>query len=152
LKPPIKDSDIGWVGEMVTLEARNGEWWLGTGKGIYRFAPQEFKHLRSAKPIAIYDVKKGLTANQVFRLFEDSHGDIWVSAILPNGLGRWDRATETLHDLTTSAGLPSGRDDLARCFGEDRYGNVWVGFSSALARYKDGNFTVFRQEDGLPAG
>lgn len=152
LKPRIEDQDIGWVGEMVTLEARNGEWWLGTGKGIYRFAPQEFRHLRFAKPIAIYDVSKGLTANQVFRLFEDSRGDIWVSAILPNGLARWDRVTETLHDLTNSTGLPSAKDDLARSFGEDRYGNVWVGFSTAVARYKDGSFTVFRREDGLPTG
>lgn len=152
LKPNLKDSYMGWVGEMVTLQARNGEWWLGTGKGIYRFAPQEFKDLRSAKPIAIYDVNKGLTANQVFRLFEDSRGDIWVSAILPNGLARWDRATETLHDLTNSPGLPSAKEDLVRSFGEDRFGNVWVGFSTAVARYQNGSFTVFTRDDGLPPG
>jgi len=151
-KPNLKDSYLGWVGEMVTLQAHNGEWWLGTGNGIYRFAPQEFKNLRSAKPLDIYDVRKGLTANQVFRLFEDSRGDIWVSAILPNGLARWDRATETLHDLTNSPGLPAAKEDLARSFGEDRYGDVWVGFSTALARYQNGSFTVFKSEDGLPAG
>ena len=37
----------GWVGEMVTLQARNGEWWLGTGAGIYRFpASDDFAQLK----------------------------------------------------------------------------------------------------------
>jgi ligand-binding sensor domain-containing protein len=38
LKPDVLTNDqLGWVGEMVTLQARNGEWWFGTGAGLYRF-------------------------------------------------------------------------------------------------------------------
>ena len=46
-------------------------------------------------PLAVYTTRDGLTAQQVFRLFEDSRGNIWISVIHPsaNGLGRWDPRT-----------------------------------------------------------
>jgi len=154
LKPNlIKETQLGWVGEMVTLQARNGEWWLGTGQGVYRFpASDNFATLKRARPLAVYTIKEGLTASQVFRLFEDSRGGIWASAILPNGFARWDRDGGTWHDFSNAPGLPSPKDDLARSFGEDRDGNVWVGFNTGAARYGDGGFTFFNTTDGLPPG
>ena len=149
----IGDTRIGWVGEMLTLQARNGEWWVGTGEGIYRFpATDDFGLLKRVRPLAVYTTRDGLTAPQVFRLFEDSRGDVWVSAIQPHGLARWERAGETWRDLTNAPGLPPPKDDLARSFGEDRDGNVWVGFSSGAARYRDGRFAFFDADDGLPPG
>lgn len=154
LEPDALGSDqLGWVGNMVTLQARNGEWWLGTGIGVYRFpATDDFASLKRARPLAVYTTKDGLTGPQVFRLFEDSRGDIWVSAIQPNGWARWQRAGETWHDLTNAPELPRPKDDLARSFGEDRDGNVWVGFSSGVARYRQGRFAFFDADDGLPPG
>ncbi len=143
---------IGWVGEMVTLQARNGEWWLGTGVGLYRFPASDFAQLARARPLAIYTTKDGLSALQIFRLFEDSRGDIWASTIAPNGLARWERATEQWHDLSNAANLPSPVSALARSFGEDRLGNVWIGFDTGVARYRDGRVTMFTAGDGLPAG
>jgi ligand-binding sensor domain-containing protein/signal transduction histidine kinase len=143
---------IGWVGEKVTLQARNGEWWLGTGAGLYRFPPSDFAQLARARPLAVYMTKDGLSALQIFRLLEDSRGDIWVSTIAPNGLARWERATQRWHDLSNAENLPSPRDALARSFGEDRLGNVWIGFDTGVARYLDGRMTMFTAADGLPAG
>jgi ligand-binding sensor domain-containing protein/two-component sensor histidine kinase len=143
---------IGWVGEKVTLQARNGEWWLGTGAGLYRFPASDFAQLARARPLAVYTTKDGLTALQIFRLFEDSRGDIWVSTIAPNGLAHWERATQQWHDLSNAENLPSPRDALARSFGEDRLGNVWIGFDTGVARYRDGRATMFTAADGLPAG
>ena len=38
-------------------------------------------------------------------------------------------------------------------FGEDREGNVWIGFwDGGLARYRNGRFTLFTTADGAPAG
>jgi ligand-binding sensor domain-containing protein/signal transduction histidine kinase len=143
---------VGWVGEKVTLQARNGEWWLGTGAGLYRFPPSDFARLARARPLAIYTTKDGLSALQIFRLFEDSRGDIWVSTIAPNGLARWERSTEQWHDLSNAANLPSPLGALVRSFGEDRLGNVWMGFDTGVARYTGGRVTMFTAADGLPAG
>lgn len=155
LKPDLlTHGQLGWVGEGVTLQARNGEWWLGTGVGLYRFpATDDFAQLKRARPLAVYTTKDVLTAPQVFRLFEDSRGNIWVSTIAPpNGLTRWERPGETWHDLSNAPGLPSPKDDLARSFGQDSAGNVWIGFNGGAARYRDGSFTFFDAKDGLPPG
>jgi len=153
LKPDVlADSQLGWVGEMVTLQSRGGEWWLGTGEGVYRFKSTEnFARLKQATPLAVYSTKDGLAAPQVFRLFEDSRNNIWVSTIEPNGLAQWERVNERWHDLTNSAGLPSPKDDLARAFGEDRDGNIWIGFNTGVARYSNGRFTFFPATDNSSA-
>jgi ligand-binding sensor domain-containing protein/signal transduction histidine kinase len=144
----------GWVFEQVTLQARDGEWWVGTGEGVYRFpAAENFLRLERARPLALYTTASGLASPQVFRLFEDSAGAIWVSTIgPPNGLARWQGPASGLQDLANSPGLPSPKDDLARSFGEDRAGDVWIGFAGGLARYRAGGFKFFNADDGLPPG
>jgi len=154
LKPDVLTNDqLGWVGEMVTLQAHNGEWWFGTAAGLYRFpAFDNLAELKRARPLAVYTTKDALTASQVFRIFEDSQGNIWVSAIQPNGLARWERASSGWRDLTNSEHLPSANSDLARSFGEDREGNIWIGFSTGVARYRDGRLVFFDANDGMPPG
>ncbi|HVS81816.1 MAG TPA: two-component regulator propeller domain-containing protein [Pyrinomonadaceae bacterium] len=144
----------GWVFEQVTLQARDGEWWVGTGAGLYRFpAAENFTQIKLARPLAVYTTADGLAAPQVFRLFEDSSGAIWVSTIgAPNGLARWRRPSATMEDLANTPGLPSPKDDLARSFGEDRSGNIWIGFGGGLARYRQDSFTFFTSNEGLPPG
>jgi two-component sensor histidine kinase len=103
----------------------------------------------------VYAIADGLAAWQVFRLFEDSHGNIWVSTIdapTTNGLARWEPSVQRLRNLAHVPGLPSFKEDLARSFGADRSGNVWIGFNEALVRYANGAFTTFTGADGLPPG
>ncbi|HJZ79768.1 MAG TPA: two-component regulator propeller domain-containing protein [Pyrinomonadaceae bacterium] len=144
----------GWIFEGITLQARNGEWWIGTGEGLYRFPPAEnFTQLKSMRPLNVYTTKDGLAELQVFHLFEDSRGDVWISTIgPPNGLARWEHATGRIQDLTTAPNLPSAKDDLAGGLGEDALGNIWVGFGGGVARYHSGSFTFFSAKDGLPPG
>jgi ligand-binding sensor domain-containing protein/two-component sensor histidine kinase len=143
----------GWVFEEVTLQARNGQWWIGTGSGLYRFpATENFEQTKRAHP-SIYTTADGLASMQVFRLFEDSRGAIWVSTIgAPNGLARIAGPNFLLEDLSNAAGLPSPKDDLARAFGEDAGGNIWIGFGSGVARFRSGNITFYTTNEGLPAG
>ena len=145
----------GWVGEHVDLQARSGEWWVGTGQGLYRFPSSDhFAKVKTARPLAVYTPKDGLAAWQVFRLFEDSRGNIWISTAGSgtNGLARWEPRDGRIHDLAGARGLPRLQDDLPRSFGEDRSGNVWIGFSSGLARYAQGRFTFLTASEGLPPG
>ena len=145
---------LGWVGENVTLQSRAGEWWIGTGDGLYRFSSTDkLSGLRHAQPIAHYSLKDGLAANQVFRLFEDSQQNIWISTTSSpaNGLAMWSHETGTLVDYSNSPGLPPIRENLARSFAEDLSGSVWIGFNNGLARYHNGQFTFFTVNQGLPA-
>ena len=153
-KPKVP-SYFGWVMEGVTLQGRNGEWWVGSGEGLYRFpATNQFAQIKTVSPLAVYTPKDGLASHQVFRLFEDSSENIWISTIdaSTNGLARWEKSSDTVHDLKNSPALPSLKDNLARSFGEDRVGNVWVGFNNGLARYSQGSFKFFAATDGLPPG
>ena len=149
----FRDIYIGWVGEMVSLQTKNGEWWLGTGNGLYRFPPTDnFSQIKGLQPISIFIDKDGLANKQIFRIFEDSQNNIWASGIEPNGVARWERASETWHNLSDVEGLPSPGDDLARSFGEDAAGSLWIGFSTGVSRYREGKFTFFNSASGVPVG
>jgi signal transduction histidine kinase/sugar lactone lactonase YvrE len=134
--------------EGITLQGHNREWWVGTGRTIYRFPPSDnFLSIKTSTPLAIFPTSE-LGAPQTYRLFEDSHGDLWVSNMSGKPLLRWDRARQTFHDILSEVGL-SSVSDLIRSFGEDRSGNIWMGFNGGLARYRNGSFTVFGPNDGL---
>ena len=146
---PMISFDFGWVGDQA-VRTIDGEWWVGSGAGLYRFPSSDnFAQIKTARPLAVYTMKDGLAAQQVWRVFADSGGNVWVSAF---GLARWDRASQTLANLANAPNLPSLKEDFARAFGEDRAGNIWVGFTTGAARYHDGRFKFFTSSDGLPPG
>lgn len=152
---PRHPFNFGWVMEGITLQAQNGEWWVGSGSGLYRFpASDDFAEIKTVPPLAIYTTKDGLAANQVFRLFEDSRNNIWIATVktTTNGLAVWESTTGKVRDLGDSPGLPALKDNLPRSFGEDSAGSVWVGFTNGLARYAQGQFKFFDATAGVPTG
>jgi ligand-binding sensor domain-containing protein/two-component sensor histidine kinase len=160
LRVPAVYQSWGW--NQLVLEDRAGEWWVATGKGIYRFPRVDsFDQLARMPPKAFYTTRDGLAGNMILRLFEDSRGDIWISAVDPRcGLARWERATETFHHYTEKVGLPLFTDSYVTSFCEDHAGDVWIGFnynpslgvSGGLVRYRDGRFTSFTSANGIPEG
>jgi ligand-binding sensor domain-containing protein/two-component sensor histidine kinase len=153
--PNAIESYYGWFAEGVMLQARNGEWWIGTGTGIYRFAPaDDFTRIKGARPLAHYTTANKLAAPQVFKLFEDSRGDIWVSTAgsAINGLARWERATDTWFDLAGTPGLPPLNSERANSIGEDREGDIWVGFRNGVARFQRNSVRFFGANEKLPRG
>ncbi len=147
---PSAIADLGWVAEGVTLQARNGEWWLGTAHGLYRFPPADsFDQIKAARPLAVYTINN--TDNQPFRLFEDSRGNVWISSISSTPLVLWSRDSENIRDLSSTPGLSTDYK-MAHSYAEDHAGNVWIGLNGQIARYHNGSFTVFGASDGLPPG
>ena len=152
---PAAVTNMGWVQEQVTRQARNGDWWVGTGEGLYRFpAADHLSAVKTARPLNVYTTKDGLASQQAFRLFEDSRGNMWISTRAQTGVGlaRWESASERVLDLSHSPELASLKDDETRSFGEDLAGNVWIGFNYGLARYAGGRFRLFTASEGLPPG
>jgi two-component sensor histidine kinase len=150
---PHAVADLGWVEEGVTLQTLDGEWWVGTNRGLCRFpAADNFDQIKRARPLAVYTSKDGLGAGYPFRLFGDSHGNVWVSAFSASHLLLWERDSHALRDMSKAPGLAAVEEKLARSFGEDHAGNIWIGFNGQIARYRDGVFTLFTASDGLPPG
>jgi signal transduction histidine kinase/ligand-binding sensor domain-containing protein len=146
---------LGWGWGQSILRDREGDWWIPTETGIYRFGrPARLADLASAAPKAHYTVKDGLASNAVFRLFEDSRGDVWISLLgTQRPLATWvrRRGSFTSHEVLDGAGR---RKTLApTAFAEDRFGEVWVGFfDGGLARCCRKGWEHFGAEAGAPAG
>ena len=151
--------DWGWALEGTTLRARSGEFWLGTALGVFRYAAAaRFADIKTARPLALYSQRDGMTASRVYRLFEDSAGNIWIATQdgdvhgLVNGLARWEAGGERVHEFAHSPGLSWLREYRARSFGEDAFGSIWIGFGDGIARYAHGAFKTFGVAEGLPSG
>lgn len=150
---PARIKDPGWGWNQITFQDRNGEWWAPSSQGLCRFPRvDKIEQLAHARPKAVYTQRDGLSGNQIFRLYEDTRGDIWIATLdySQSALTRWERTTETFHRYTIADGIPP---TAPTAFREDRAGNLWIGFySGGLVRYAAGCFTTFTAADGVPAG
>jgi len=146
----------GWVNEGVTLQTRDGEWWMGTSEGLYRFpASDQLAQSVQARPVAVYTSKDGIAGVQIYRLFEDASGNVWIASVSENvaGLARWERRSGTIRDYAHAPDLAALTHDWpARAFAEDGAGTLWIGFDGEVVRFVRGAFEVFTARDGLPPG
>ncbi len=150
----LPDDSAGWPSSDSLLQDHNGEWWAGTREGLYRFPKAESAlNLGTLAPKAVYTQANGLADRDVYRLFEDWRGDLWISGFAPARavVTRWDRLTARFHQYSDAQGLPSFNSPSAIV--EDAKHNVWIGFrEGGLARHRDGKFRLFGPADGFPAG
>jgi signal transduction histidine kinase/ligand-binding sensor domain-containing protein len=141
---PLK-SNFLWTTRHSFLDSRN-EWWVLTNDKLYRFAASDL-----TKPLAAYTSADGIAADQMFQIFEDSRGTIWVSVhptkdTLPH-LSRFNREENRFEIVSEADGFP--KDKSASSFAEDTHGNLWFGFyQGGVVRYANNRFTMFK--DGLP--
>ncbi|HSN56063.1 MAG TPA: two-component regulator propeller domain-containing protein [Candidatus Sulfomarinibacteraceae bacterium] len=136
----------GWGMNQVTFFDHEGKLWVPSPYGLFRFpAVDDPRQLPTVSHEARY-----LPDNEIFRLFEDSRGDLWLGAFGSSRLIRWQRATDTMHHYGPADGLPF---QAGTAFAEDPSGAVWIGFyTGGLARWRNGDFDLFDHEDGIPGG
>jgi ligand-binding sensor domain-containing protein len=144
----------GWGWRQTVRQDSMGAWWIPTGLGLYRSPDNtSFENLARAP---LVKQETGAKNTEIFRLFEDSRGDIWIATHGTSGeLLRWERARNIWHDHTAEVGFSDFRIGMA--FEEDKDGNVWIGATSdhdntALIRYRNGEFRILTQAEGAPSG
>jgi ligand-binding sensor domain-containing protein len=129
--------------EYDVLEDHTGDLWVGTPGGLLRFPEvSSVGQLDRAKPKATYSMVNGLPGPRVAPSFEDSRGDLWMTAYLGTDrrVVRWQRSTGRFHQYPeTDSPLVSIRGPV---FAEDGVGAIWLGSSRGLARHRDGRFTT----------
>lgn len=135
----------GWGWRHLFLRDHQGEWWVPTGEGLFRYpASASCTSIATTPPLAVYTHRDGLPIDEIFRLFEDSRGDLWLSA--GSSPVRWLRRTATFEVVSDRVNPPS-------TFAEDRAGNVWMGFyRGGIGRWRDGKLQLFEARDGVPEG
>ena len=144
----------GWGWQQTVWHDGRGAWWIPTGAGLFRSPGGTSYEALARAPLT--KVETGSKGNEIFRVFEDSRGDIWITMVgLSFDLRRWERATDTWHDYTGRVGF--SLDRIGSAFAEDRHGNVWVGASSdrgdsALVRFRGGEIRVLTAAEGAPTG
>src|SRR5262245_41702228 len=110
VRPNLSRDAADPVGPGTALQDHGGEWWIPGGAGLYRFGRvNRLEQLGHTLPKAIYTTRDGLAGDDVFRLFEDSRGDIWIGRRAPTSsvLTRWERATNTFRTYSDADGLPA---------------------------------------------
>ncbi|MGE0885328.1 MAG: two-component regulator propeller domain-containing protein [Blastocatellales bacterium] len=143
--------EVGWSNQRQRnpIQDHAGEWWVPTVNGLYRFPRvARLEQLAATYPKAVYRKQDGLPSNNIFRIFEDSHRDIWIASQI-GVLTRWERATGRFHHYAQ----PEGVRATARpnYFAESSQGDLWVGFhQGGLARYAAGRFTWLIEGEGYP--
>ena len=142
----------GWGWNQFALVDRRGRLWYPAHGALSRFVPATPPgRFRDAPPERQWTPASGLPGPDVFRVFEDRRGDIWVSLIASPPLvkivgGERLEAVPQVRGGAATGGAPTA-------FAEDRAGNLWMGFYvGGLARVRDGIFTFFGEASGVPPG
>jgi signal transduction histidine kinase/streptogramin lyase len=132
-----------------------GEWWIGTSHGLFRFpSVSRTRDLAHARAKAAYTAADGLAGNNIDALYEDSQGDVWISAnsVSTHSLNRWRRSSGTLEHFTEAS--PLLKQKRASAFGGDASGNIWIGLvdDGGIVRYRHGQFEPVSAPQGTFRG
>ncbi|MBS1797167.1 MAG: hypothetical protein JSS81_25290 [Acidobacteria bacterium] len=144
-----------WTSNVSFLDSK-GAWWFLTEKKLFRFDDvRQIADLARKKPSMVVESGPDFNNGAFYRLFEDSHENIWTSMRSANfekfGLDLWRREENRFYAFGEKENFPPRHSPSAFC--EDRQGNLWIGFyHGGLVVYRHGKFHYFGPEDGVPDG
>jgi|CXWL01.1.fsa_nt_gi ligand-binding sensor domain-containing protein len=151
ITPDLPRRAPGWGWNEYFVLDRRGSWWFPTSEGLIGYSPPARPaDLATARPAERWGVAEGMPSGDLFRVFEDRRGDLWVSLIATPPLVRLvgGRRLEAVPQLSgpASGGAPTA-------FAEDAAGNLWMGFyEGGLARVRGAEWRFFGAAEGVPPG
>jgi ligand-binding sensor domain-containing protein len=137
LQPASGFTAWGWGWNQFGLQAHDGEWWFPSEDGLYRYAAVNEPHdLSGRPPLRVYRGDRAGGTDGVFRVFEDSHGNIWFTSVSHHQLIRWERVSGQFHRFSTAGGWPV--DGIATVIRESAEGDLWIGSFNEILRFRGG--------------
>ncbi|HWD00687.1 MAG TPA: ATP-binding protein [Candidatus Sulfopaludibacter sp.] len=142
LPHPASLTYFGWAWSQLVAPAKDGAWWVATGMGVLRYPKvARAEDLEHTTP-QLLDGASALGCGEIFRLFEDSTGDVWVGCLSPKrGLVRWSHTSGEFHRFGTEVGYPENPAVMAVREAPD--GVIWIGTLTSVIRFRGGKFESF---------
>lgn len=144
VRPATPGAENLWGGRGTILRDRRGRTWLATAAGVYVYAAgMRAEEFATHRPARVLTSRDGLGGDQVFQLYEDRRGAVWVGLVNAKGEGLCsvDPATFAVRCFGAAGGLPPG---AGAAFAEDDAGDLWVGlYEGGTFRYRDGRFATW---------
>lgn len=142
--PRLPDgSGTGWGhGQIVAFDADGSLWLGGALRGAYRFGS-----LGSQNPRTF-----GIPDQEVFRIFSDSRGAVWISTMYEGHLLRFDPSSGELTDFPEIGA--GGVRRQANSFVETADGTIFAGFeyTDQIARFRSGKWEFVSVGADRPIG
>ena len=114
-------------------EDRNGNIWLASWDGIFKYNGNSFTNITS-----------DVSLSRFFSILEDRKGNFWFASI---GSGVFYYDGNSFQNFTIKDGLASNR--VTHIY-EDKKGNIWFGTEGGISFYNGKIFRNFTTKDGLP--
>ncbi len=107
---------------------------LATGKQLREYRRQSWQN------------DNGLPQNTVYSILQAKDGFLWLAT--EAGLVRFDGVDFRVFD---TANTPQLRSNFVNAVMEDKSGTLWVSTADGLISLRDGKFTAFTTDEGLPS-
>ena len=148
-KPPVGGETLGaWGWNQISFFDRDDRWWQATQTGLDHYPRVTPADALATTAPEHFGIRDGLPGRDIYRLFEDHAGDVWIATLSKLGLARWDRATNHITPVVHPA-LPA---EVVQAFAADATGAVWIGYDTgALARIRGDSVHTFAASDGWAA-
>lgn len=110
-----------------------GNIWIGTSKGVLKYDGENFTRLTT---------DNGLVNEAIWKILQDREGNMWFAS-RSNGVSKLNSERFKLYH-------PDYFPDLhVNAVFRDRSGGMWLGTRKGIILWKDGDYTIFRDKDGL---
>lgn len=146
LRYTVNNSKIHHNGVKALLKDVEGRVWLGTSQGLNYFDSSKGEF----EPYPFYkDGKNSLNNINIFCLFENDNGDIWVGTE-GDGINIINFENSSVRNIGLKEGLP---DNNINAIEKDNQGNFWISTNKGLSKLNENNsqLITFSREDGLQA-
>ena len=121
---------------------RFGFIWIGTQEGLNRFDGYKFETFYH-----LDDQPNSISHHSVWSILSDRNGEVWIGT--DAGLNRFNPADKSFEAFFLNE-APAGRKNSVYTLFEDSRDTLWIGTSTGLsARYADGRFQHYHQENGI---
>jgi len=128
------------------IQDNSGFIWIGGENGLWRYSGSEYKHYHH-----IISDPNSLVYDFVWKLFEDSKGNIWACTY-GGGLSKYNPKLDQFSNYAHITGDSNSlSDNKVRGIVEDSDGNIWIGTNEGLDKLnpETGKFQHFGLQDGL---